>query len=61
MIHIETRKTPSGKWWCNATINGYDYSFEDTSILGSQLKMMDQLNKLNISPELCVWEPFKIK
>ena len=58
MIHIETRKNSNGKWWCNATIDGYDYCFEDASISGAQLQMM---NQCNIAPEQCVWEPFKNK
>lgn len=56
MIVIETRQNRYGQWWCNATIKGYDYSFEENSILDAQHEMRNLLSKKDINPDSVIWE-----
>lgn len=48
MIKIHTKQNRKGNWWCFATLNGYDYSFEGKDILESQMKMKKCLSLLRV-------------
>lgn len=45
---IETKQNKSGNWWCYATVNGYDKSFEGYSIEDAQSKMRKFLKEKGI-------------
>ena len=57
MIKIQTRQQANGYWWCNATVNGYDYSFEDVNIIDAQMQMVACLLANSIYFDMCIWEP----
>lgn len=59
MPTIQTREQGNGQWWCNATIHGYDYSFNASGVLEAHSKMIEFLNTRNINPKDCTWEEVK--
>ena len=57
MIIIQTRQNSKGGWFCNATINGYDYSFEGITALGAQAPMDRKITELKLPLHSFYWEP----
>lgn len=39
MCIIQTRQQKNGNWWCNGTIESYDYSYEGQTIEEAQSQM----------------------
>lgn len=59
MYVIQTRQNRHGAWWCNATLNGYDYSFEGDTPTLAQTQMIRLLRQLNIPSFEATWEPIQ--
>lgn len=38
MIKVQTRENSHGRYWCNATVRGYDVSVEAPTVAEAQLK-----------------------
>jgi hypothetical protein len=55
-ITVQTRQNRKRNWWCNGTINGYDYSFEGNTINDAKTQMIELLAKLNVREMDVVWE-----
>ncbi len=55
MIPIHTKRAPNGQYYCYATINGYDYSFEGETEYMARRPMLDKLNRCDGGD--FVWEP----
>jgi len=56
MYHIYTRQNRKGKWWCNGTVLGYDYSFEDFTIATAQMQMRRKLEEMGVSAHDVKWQ-----
>lgn len=55
MYQVYTRQNKKGNWWCNGTIQGYDYSFESPSMFDAQHQMRNLLSKKDINPDHVKW------
>lgn len=57
MTSIETRQNRCGKWWCNCTYNGLDYSVEGKNVRDAR-KMI--LARIRLSRNDVVFEKKKM-
>ena len=55
MITVQTKKMSNGKWYCYATIDCYDHSFEGKSFLEVRSKMIKFLRSKG-KDNYAVWE-----
>lgn len=53
---IQTRQNSKGNWWCNATIFGYDHSFEGETIEQAREQMIDLITKEGKNHNDYVWD-----
>lgn len=59
MIPISTRQNRKGKFWCNATLKGMDYSFEGYTMGEAQSQMKAHLNQPYFAGLDVEWLPVK--